>query len=166
MKRKLCIILVITLLLSGCAKNPANKHKSPVFYYPEAEIQYHTPQGILIEYQIPDNIKNSDLHDMLCVYLNGPADNQYSNPFPAGTKLQSISIADNNAILTLSKEYAELGQFPMIIASSCLTKTVCNLTKTNMITILVEGTVEPMIFHLDDIITMDQISETETTVTK
>ena len=136
MKKLLCAVLPLLLLLCGCQSEP--KLKQPVrFHYPNAQISYGTETGLIGSEQREGS--DMDTAQLLNVYLQGPSDLELTNPFPKGTSLISLSQQGTTLTLTLSNRYADLSGIDLSLANACLAKTAMELTGAREVVIRCES---------------------------
>lgn len=138
MRKLLCILLLSALLASlfGCTQ-PADGYENPInFYYRRQEVSFGTTEGVLC----PDirEAGNLDYISLLALYFRGPANSQLQRTFPEGTALKAIEIEGNHVLITLSDVFATLTELDLTIACACLTRTVCEMTGTQQLTIRTE----------------------------
>ena len=124
MKRMISCIMAL-LLLTGCAAigNSSNIN----FYYPRAEFEYNSPDGA-IDSEVRDHSGNTSTFSLLSLYLNGPLEVKFSNPFPADVKLLSVYTVDDTLYITLSDEFASLSGSSLILACACIGRTGMELS--------------------------------------
>lgn len=61
------------------------------------------------------------------------------SPFPAGTRLQKVSVAGGRATVDLSEPYAQLSGIDLSVADCCVTLTLTQLTGINAVRVTVNG---------------------------
>ena len=138
MKRFLSAILLLLLTLTGCQR------KEPIqapaaFYYPRAEIVYHDPSGVIAPEQRETVMLQKSLSKILSLYVNGPESDEYRNPFPAGTQIVELTVADNAVNIAFSDEFSQLSGIDLTIANACIGQTVFHLTDASVIKITCPG---------------------------
>lgn len=132
MKQLTAMILLCTLLLSGCG----DTLKEPVtFYYLNSNYEEDMSPAIGSEQREAAGHRD-DLMYLLALYLMGPAVEDLRSPLPRGTTLQSIEQHGANIILTLSDMSDSLADARFTMACSCLTLTCLDLTDATNITII------------------------------
>lgn len=135
MKRILCLILVFSLILSGCSLF-GERIKEPVtFYYVRSEYSYNTTDSILASEEREASGHREDLSYLLALYLIGPADDELVSPIPKGTRIYSAEQAEDTVFLTLSDTAATLTDSGFSIACACLSLTCLGLTGAEKVTI-------------------------------
>ena len=77
--------------------------------------------------------------ELLTRLLASPASGGLRSPFPAGTKLQKISVAGGRATVDLSEQYAQLSGIDLSVADCCVTLTLTQLTGINAVRVTVNG---------------------------
>lgn len=131
MKRILCILICIMLLMSGCAhKDMAN------FYYQRNGFIYDAPDGVIVAEKRDITNHTTHLAFLVSLYLLGPQNIEYHSPFPASTKLQSIERKNNTLIITLNDTFEGLPESQFSLACTCLTMTLQEVSSANQVTIV------------------------------
>ena len=132
MKRTLCLLLSLLLLLSLCACTEPEVPDLDLFqpfdfYYRTAEVDFDSGSG-------PIRAETRDLGEngmsdeaLIALYLGGPEDETLVSPFPAQTRLKSIQSGATLLRVVLSEEYAQLQGVDASIADACLAKTLLAL---------------------------------------
>lgn len=137
MKRLITLLLALSMALCACAF-PGSHEGQTAFYYPVAASSYTMEEAyIQPEYR---QITDTELAQLLRVYLLGPQDNQsFSSPFPAGTGLVSVSMEDGLLDVTLSTGFSACTGLELTIACACLTMTCLELTQAETVRIRADG---------------------------
>ncbi len=135
MKRFLIFVLLSAALLSMAAcDNTENQPQGVAFYYRSSSLSAPVLQAEIRE----DIDPAGNLEDILRLYLLGPQTDTLNSPFRRSHKLLSITVTDSNITLLMTKSFAELTGIDLIIACSCLAKTVLELTDTETVTVCAE----------------------------
>lgn len=169
MKRMICLLLALVLLLLplGCGKNKARITLH--FYYPLQNYGYDIEDGRFYSQSAREDIREDvayySARQVIGIYLKGPVDSALTNPFPAGTELLDLYYEGNILYLTLSDSFSALSGIPMIMASSCLAKTALTLIKASEVRIrceseLLDGNAE-IVIQADSFVFDDQITTTD-----
>lgn len=133
MKRILCIVLAISVFLTGCSFF-GTRIKEPVTFYYLCD-KYQTDLCCVIvseEREASGHI--GDLSYLLALYLMGPTDDEKVSPLRAGTKIQSERKNDQ-IYLELTEPSRVLSDIEFSLACACLTLTCLNLTDAKTVTI-------------------------------
>ena len=127
MKKHLSFLLICAtiILLVGCAA-PSIKDPGNFYYKPTGEFSAEDSRVIKAERRETDGI-NTNIMDLIAVYLQGPLDDSLESPFPKNTTIEKCTQMDDTLILILSPEFAELTGVDLTIACAALTKTVTEL---------------------------------------
>lgn len=133
MRKMICLLLAIALLLSGCGgaslKTPGN------FYYRLSDIAYNSADGVIApEVRELDGL-TEDPEALMEVYLKGPESRELESPFPRNTTLEEWSMEDTTMTLTLSREFSSLSGLDLTIACACITRTLLELTPATTVVI-------------------------------
>ena len=126
MKRILLLVL-IALLLVGCGQN--KKNADVRFYYPREEYGYNLKDGT-IAYEVRSNGGISSTAELLNIYLQGPTEEGFRNPFPKELSVQSVYTVEDTVYVTVSDALAELSGAPLILTCACIGRTAMDLAGT------------------------------------
>ena len=140
MKRLICLILVvITLLFSGCSQNADHATDTAIFYYAHNEIEYGSASGVITSTVADLKGVPKDYRRILEKYFNGPTNYDCISPFPAGIMLEDLQISNDKAEILLSPHMATLSGTSMTVALACLTRTVIDLTGVTTVQIRIQN---------------------------
>lgn len=155
MKRIICIICAVLLLLSFCGCNQyEEKLISPVnFYYLTGSENYEDP-AIVTEQRESVNFEN-DMVGLIELYLKGPETDALRSPFPTGVSVKSITVNDLTVDLRLDETFAQLSDIDMTAACACLTLTLLEMTNRNRLVITAMDASDNIIYTAS--MTRDQI---------
>ena len=139
MKKWICLFLILSLAfaLFGCTQ-PTDGFENPIsFYYRRQDVSFSDANGVIS----PDirEAGNMDYVSLLALYFRGPANSQLQRTFPQGTSLKTIQIEGNHVFITLSDAFSTLTELDLSIACACLTRTVCEMTGTQQLTVRTES---------------------------
>lgn len=135
-KRIIALYFIILFFLSACAVVQDPK-TSPQLYYPSANFSYGINSEII--QQAADEPTGATIEDILQNYLKGPADPNFTNPFPKGTSLLACTTEESHTTIALSDRFADLTGIELTIACVCLAKTTMALTSASTVTIICES---------------------------
>lgn len=130
MKRSLMIILILSLAaaLWGCTGDQEEILDPVHFYYPKTDISFNTDDGVIgAETREASGCRENPTY-LISVYLQGPQSEDFRRIYPAGTRLLSLKIVNNEARLLLSDSIAQLTGVDLTLACACLTVTAMELT--------------------------------------
>ena len=129
MKRTLIILLILCLLLSLCACG-SDQDNSVRFYYLRTSdtILYGQADALVAPVDRKISAQDAQLAYILQLYLDGPAEENYENPFPQGTYLLSTLWAEDTLVLVLSREFSSLEGIRLSLSGACLAATCHDLT--------------------------------------
>lgn len=135
MKRTICLILIFSMLLSGCTLF-TGRIKEPVeFYYVRAEYPYASEESIIGSEEREASGHRDNLSYLLALYLIGPSDDELVSPIPKGTRIYSVEQREDGVFLNLSDTAATLTDSGFSIACACLSLTCMGLTGQESVTI-------------------------------
>ena len=139
MKRLISLLLMV-LLLTGCAFS-GNQMKDPVtFYYPRSTTDSNVYDDFFAEGVIGSEIREAsgysdNLAQMLTVYFKGPLDQSLRSPYPFGCGILKMQQTDAELTLMLNPFLAEKSDLEITLACACLAKTCFELTDVDTIRI-------------------------------
>lgn len=135
MRKILCCLLFLSLLLSGCQLS-GDLIKEPVtFYYVRADYQKDL-SGIFVSEQREASGHLEDLSYLIALYLMGPVDESLRSPIPAGTRIYVEENNTYNVKLKLSDTEKTMTDAEFSLASACLSLTCLELTGTEKVTVI------------------------------
>lgn len=141
MKVVIAIILIVMLLLI-LLPQPTDLDEIVVpisYYYRTAKNEYGI-QSDVITAEIRDANKHDDDYQYLIEqYLMGPQTSDCVSPFPAGTTLQDLDVSVSAVQIVLSPHMTTIVGSELMVACTCLAKTVFELTGRSEIQISVEN---------------------------
>ncbi len=143
MKRVLFFLAALALLLSACAASQKTQDgESYELYYaawPDEEggdaVRSRSMQ--LSEGAGKDTERLAG--ELVTQLLMSPTLDGLRSPFPAGTRLRTISVAGGRATVDLSEQYALLSGIDLSIADCCLTLTLTQLQGINAVRVTANG---------------------------
>ena len=156
--KRIATLLFLSLLMvssfSACQNSKSDMQKPVAFYYcnnlDSKEDFEHVFVAELHEgYGYEDNKPA-----LLSLYLAGPENERYVSPFPVGMRLISVQKEDATVQIVLSDEIGTLTGLDLILACTCLSKTVFDLYPCDRVSISAE-TVQ---LDSQDVITMHRDS--------
>ena len=131
MKRIVAMILLMALLLCGCA----DKMREPVtFYYVRDSFEEDMSQVIGTEQREASGHRDNLLY-LLALYLMGPAEDSLVSPLPSYTTILSAEQIDSTVTLQLTDTTASLSDGQYTLACSCLALTCLEITDAEYVTI-------------------------------
>lgn len=135
-KFHLFCLVTILFVLTGCSNN--EKLDTPVsFYYLNTQITYGTEESVF-SYEERE-CKGLSTEEIVSLYLKGPTSQVLISPFPAETILITFQQNDNEILITLSDQYAQLNGLALTKANACIAQTLLRMTDANRIIISCES---------------------------
>ncbi len=136
MRKIFSTFLSILILITFCSCNSNRKSEHLVkFYYCRSEVQYNLEDGIISSEYRDAGSNWNNFPKLVSQYLNGPADDKLTTPFPSGLKLVEWDINRNVVTVTLSEHLASQSGVDLMLTCACITRTVLELTKVPIIKI-------------------------------
>lgn len=121
MKKLLCLLLVLAVLLSGCMHG-GQKHNL-TFYYRDAEDSYFSDLGVMSA-EARVLYGNSAIEDVMELYMKGPVTSGLTSPFPKGVQLVRTVRTPRSVTLIMNDAFADLPEIAMRVAAGCAARTV------------------------------------------
>ena len=129
----LCLILVVSLIFTGCGFWREQINQSVTFYYLCENYQKDLCCVIVSEEREASG-HVGDLSYLLALYLMGPTNDEHGMPLPAGTQI-SAQINEGNVILELSNIAQFMSDLDFSLACACLSMTTLEIVVADSITI-------------------------------
>lgn len=142
---KRCILLIHVLLLTcvlvltGCSKTEAPQAQTSESKI-SAGVYYISGSGsdlIAEKTEIPDTSRKGQLKYLIEQLISPPAGK--TSPLCDGTKLNSVTIKDDVAVVDFSKEFSSKDDLKQTLAPAAVAKTLCTLDFISGVQILVDG---------------------------
>ena len=129
MKRLFALLLGIVCILTCCGCNNKNAHSETAsFYYCAADATYDDINCVIITEQRAQTLKTAGLLTVLNTYLQGPINNAFHNPFPAGSAVISAKRDESTLYLSMNNLFGKLTGLELTLACACLYKTATGIT--------------------------------------
>ena len=140
MKKTTVFLLLIAMLFSliGCAERKEPITTPVSFYYLRSEFTYGDTNSVTASEVQDASLFSNDHFAILSAYLAGPKSEDLKSPFPTGTTLMQLSVANGTAGMILSDNIAALTGIQLTVACVCLTRTVMELTGVERVEISAE----------------------------
>ena len=125
MKRKAAYILlaVISLVFSGCTSVSEDPGYTTTLFYIRSEYEYHSTDNVIVgERRALAN--ETEIDQLLDLYLAGPVDVSLISPIPKGTELLDIQEYSGLLEITFSDTEDSLTDAQFSLACVCLGKTM------------------------------------------
>ncbi len=168
MKRLTLSILILSLLISGCAFGGDGLKEPVTFYYlrdhstPEGYDAFFTEGAIGSENREAAGHRQ-DLTYLLKLYLQGPLDSDLKSPFPVASKITDIQQKDRTLTVTMNAVPSRYNDMDLTISCACLARTCMGLVDVDTVTIqafTTDGkTLFTRSFTHDDLIAEDLYSQ-------
>ena len=142
---KRCILLIHVLLLTcvlvltGCSRTEAPQAQTSESKI-SAGVYYISGSGsdlIAEKTEIPDTSRKGQLKYLIEQLISPPAGK--TSPLCDGTKLNSVTIKDDVAVVDFSKEFSNKDDLKQTLAPAAVAKTLCTLDFISGVQILVDG---------------------------
>lgn len=135
MKRFVSLILLVSLLLSGCSVT-GERIKEPVsFYYLQANYKYGTDGSVIASEEREASGHRNDLLYLMKLYCMGPSDEELVSPLPRGTLILSAEQTEDHVTIKLSDLGESLTDVAYSLAAACLSLTCFSLANAAKVTV-------------------------------
>ena len=147
MKRTICLIILLALLLCGCGSSTDEVD----FYYlrtcrTQDDYRAYFTEGAIAPEQRDVSGHRNDLDYLLTMYLRGPLDSQLKAPFPAGCTLIDVHLEGRDLIVYLSSGASLLDDLDLNVACACLAKTCMEIADVDAVHIQSRSTGNNVLF--------------------
>ena len=124
MKKCFILLLILCLLLAGCARQQTSLITTLKFYYP-LQVADYTLGASYIQPELREGAGvDKSLKNMLNLYLKGPKDQiTFQMPFRYNTQVVSIFRSSTMLDITLNRGFANYTGLDLTIACACITMT-------------------------------------------
>ena len=127
MKRILCSLLILPMLLCLCGCSDEIDENSARFYYVRGSYIYGQEDGVMAA-EIRDIQEFANDQDILRAYLSGPEDITLVSPFPSETEIVGFTYKGDTLYITLSSHIVTLSKAKQVLACACFARTAIELT--------------------------------------
>ena len=141
MMKIICIFLVVILIfsLAGCGERNSAPDVAVNFYYCTPSENYkNIRKTILPEVREGAGFENN-MSGLVNIYLKGPLSESLSNPFPDNCTVMTLLQEDNEIQLVMNSNFAKLSGIDLVMASSCISYTLFELSQCDRVQISVEN---------------------------
>lgn len=164
MKRILCALLALILLLPGCVPGEKAPQDPMTFYYLRDEVSYGAADGVITAESVDAAGHTGDLDYLLALYLAGPLSDHLCNPFPEDVKLAGVSADSGVLTVTLKGSFGSMEDLAVTKACVCLAMTGFGMTDADTVSLCLvdfrENTTQTVSIPRDSVILEDIIPET------
>ena len=135
MKRLIGLMLLCSLLLTGCS-SMGERVKEPVtFYY--VRQNYQEEMGDVISPEIREASGHRyDLPYLLALYSTGPSSNGLVSPFSLNTTILPVEHAEEGLVLSIMNEIQIMSDAEYTVACACLAMTCMEIIDVEQITVI------------------------------
>lgn len=144
-KQMIAALLILALLLTGCAADHSSGHSLQLFY-PSAE--YEAGGDVILSRAIDWDAQESgsaveQVEQVVSLLQNRGGEMDFTSPIPSDAELLECSISGGLAVLDFSAAYGRLSGLDLTVADYCLTLSAAQIPGVHRVQILVEGEVLP-----------------------
>ena len=143
MKKRLCLLLALLLLLPGCRREePART--AYALYFQEADLTYSAGESpfrteTVYLYDAETDTASRLAEALMNELLKGPADETLKSALPTGTTLLSLEIEGDRARVDLSPSYESLSGVALTLADGAIALTLAQVPEVSSVQITVRG---------------------------
>lgn len=132
MKRIIPILLCIALMLYGCTQKESFKNPCS-FYYLSGDTDEEDAANVFVVKTVEaEGLSNQEL---IGLYLAGTDDQKMRSPFPNGTYLVELTLAEDCVSVVLTDSFASLTGIDLTLACVCLGRTCMDMMQVQRIEI-------------------------------
>ena len=159
MKRLLCFVLTVSVLLSTLSGCGQKLKENITLYYLKSSYQENLDSPIVGEEREVAGHRDN-LKYLLSFYLMGPIGKERSSPLPRGTQLYTVEQEGTALTIEISNTSALLSDAEFSLACACLSMTCMELVNAEKVTI-VSGS-RSLTLSRDNLLLNDTITPEET----
>ena len=144
MKRTICLMLMAVLILSGCSFGSKQDDHAVTFYYlhqyrdQDSYDRFFFDGAIGTEtWEVP--IRREDLNYLLALYMQGPNDDQFRSPFPAGSKILETRTEDGHLTIVMNAIASQSNEMDVTVSCACIARTCMELVDVDAVTVKALG---------------------------
>ena len=140
MKRIACLLLVATMLFTGCALGGEQIKEPVTFYYLRQHNQQEVYDLFFFEGAIGSEEREAsghrhDLQYILALYMQGPKDGQLLSPVPAGSKITKTHLENKKLTIIMNAIPSQASEMDVTISCACIAKTCMGLLDLDSVTV-------------------------------
>ena len=152
MKRTVCIILLMAMILSGCGVHGERIKEPVVFYY--IRDAYEKDMSEIFDSEIREAAGHkNDLPYLLALYTMGPSKEDLRTPLPPGTMVTPTEHTAAGLVLALSDAAQAMTEAEFTLAAACLAMTVMEWSDIPSVTVTCEG--RSILINADNLLLQD-----------
>ena len=143
MRKRVCLLLPILLLLAGCRREEPARTAYEL-YFQEADLTYSagdSPFRTETVYVYDDETGTASrlARTLMEALLEGPADETLKSTLPAGTTLLSLELIGDRAKVDLSAAYENLSGVALTLADGAIAMTLSQIPEISSVQITAQG---------------------------
>jgi hypothetical protein len=129
------VLLLIGMVLSGCAASQVDSHSSSTFYYLQREYLYGNDGSVIAPEAKGTSESRSDIQYLMALYAMGPTVEEHIMPYPSETRITCSESENGDVILSLSDAASGLSDSEFTLASTCLAMTCFEAADCTRVTV-------------------------------
>ena len=143
MRKRLCLLLLPLLLLTGCRREEPARTAYQL-YFQEADLTYSAGDGAfrtetVYLYDERTGTSQQLAEALMEALLRGPADETLKSTLPAGTSLLSLEVSGDRALVDLSASYESLSGVALTLADGAIAMTLAQIPEISSVKITAQG---------------------------
>lgn len=153
MKKTWILLLIVLLLLSGCAVQSQPLSSDSFLYYYPAQTVSHKDDGAFLTVPVEFKGESQSLETVVQAYLNADAPKGAKAVLPSDWTLRSVKQDNAAAFLVFGGKSAD--SLSQSLAFACLAKTILQIPDIQRVSISYPGASEPVVLTGNDIFLTD-----------
>lgn len=137
MKRTLLLLLCLSLLFTGCAKDSFTV--PGIFYYHRTDTAYRGSEGVVAPETRELAGISDDLKTLLSLYCEGPRDPALESPLPSDAVVLGHTLYNQVLTLRFNESLSKLSGVELTVAAGCLARTFLPLTGAHTLILTADG---------------------------
>lgn len=143
MRKRVCLLLPILLLLAGCRREEPARTAYEL-YFQEADLTYSAGDSpfrteTVYVYDEEAGTASRLAETLMEALLEGPADETLKSTLPAGTTLLSLELIGDRARVDLSAAYENLSGVALTLADGAIAMTLSQIPEISSVQITAQG---------------------------
>lgn len=130
------LVIVISLVFSGCTFATDDPEITTTLYYIRSEYQYYSTDNVIVGEQRVLVSKPDEMEPLLDLYLAGPLDDGLVSPLPRDASLIGIQEYSGLLEITISDTEKALSDSEFSLACVCISKTMMEDSDIIQITVI------------------------------
>lgn len=135
MKRWIPLLLLFSLIFSGCGFFSERIMEPVTFYYLQNSFHYGKDASVIVAEEREASGHRQELSYLLALYLMGPAEEEHRSPLPPGTRILKAEQTGSKVTMELTNPAYSFSDSELSLACACLTLTCLDITDAQEVSI-------------------------------